>query len=93
MGMMVTMVHGQNPRMCEHDSTGGGHCTRCGGLLRNEYVRRSRVRLRACMACGDRTDETILANRRCMVRQEHHDWKTSLWNRIRMLAAMEQVPA
>lgn len=68
-------------------------CTRCGGLLRIERVRRSRVRLLACLACGDRTDETILANRRCMARQEQHSWNTSLWDRIRMLASREEYAA
>jgi len=68
-------------------------CRRCGGLLRIEQVRRSRLWLRACMVCGDRTDETILANRRCMVRQEAHSWKSRLWDRIRLLAKLEGVPA
>ena len=64
-------------------------CARCGGLLRIERVRRTRLQLLACVACGDRTDETILANRRCMARQDTHDWTTSLWERIRMLASLE----
>ena len=69
-------------------------CARCGGGLRRERVHwRSRLTLFACMACGDRTDETILANRRCMVRQETHSWKTRVWDRIRLLAALEHVPA
>jgi hypothetical protein len=64
-------------------------CGRCGGLLRSEYIRRGRLELLACLACGDRTDETILANRSCMAGQEEHSWKTSLWERIRLLASGE----
>lgn len=66
--------------------TGSRICSRCGGLLRVERVRRTRIRLLACFTCGDRMDETILANRRCMAEQETHDWKAALWERIRMLA-------
>lgn len=68
-------------------------CGRCGGLLRIERVRRTRLQLLACLSCGDRTDETILANRRCMAGEEHHDWKTRLWDRIRMMAAREEYAA
>ncbi len=68
-------------------------CGRCGGLLRIEYVRRTRLQLLACLSCGDRTDETILANRRCMAGQEQHSWKTRIWDRIRLLASLEQVAA
>lgn len=64
-------------------------CARCGGLMRVERVRRTRIRLLACFTCGDRTYETILANRRCMAEQGDHEWKISLWNRIRMLARLE----
>lgn len=64
-------------------------CARCGGLMRVERVRRTRVQMLACFTCGDRTDATILANRRCMVEQGAHDWKASLWERIRMLARLE----
>lgn len=68
-------------------------CARCGGLLRSERVHwRSRIHLLACMACGDRTDATILANRRCMAREDTHDWKWRVWERIRQLASVE-VPA
>lgn len=67
--------------------TGGTACSRCGGLLRIERVRRTRIELLACIACGDRTDETILANRRCMAREENHCWKAGLWERIRLLAS------
>lgn len=69
------------------------HCVRCGGLLRPEQVRRMQIHLLACTACGDRTDATILANRRCMARQDTHTWKTRLWERIRLLASLEGVPA
>ncbi len=69
-------------------------CARCGWLLRRDAVHwRSRLCLLACMVCGDRTDETILANRRCMARHETHNWKTRLWNRIQLLASLERVPA
>ena len=68
-------------------------CGRCGGLMRVERLRRRRAWLWACFACGDRTDETILANRRCMARQETHDWTTSLWERIRMLARLKEYAA
>jgi hypothetical protein len=44
--------------------------------------------LLACLACGDRTDETILANRRCMAQRED-PWKTRVWERIRMLVAVQ----
>lgn len=64
-------------------------CARCGGLMRVERVRRTRIQLRACFTCGDRIDDTILANRRCMAAQETHDWKAALWERIRLLARME----
>jgi hypothetical protein len=44
------------------------------------------------MACGDRIDETILANRRGMVQREECDaWKRRLWDRIRLMNA--QAPA
>lgn len=64
-------------------------CARCGGLLRIEPVRRRgapTLHLWACFTCGDRTDATILANRRSMAAEETHDWKAALWERIRMLA-------
>ena len=64
-------------------------CARCGGLMRVERVRRTRVQLLACFTCGDRTDDTILENRRWMAEQGDHDWKASLWERIRMLARLE----
>jgi len=65
-------------------------CTRCGGFVRWERVHwRSRHSLLACMACGDRTDDTILANRRWMAQQETHSWKTRTWDRIRMLVEEE----
>lgn len=62
-------------------------CARCGGLLRIERVRRTRLQLLACLSCGDRVDETILANRRCMARTETHSWKTRIWDRIQLLAS------
>ena len=69
-------------------------CTRCGGLMQCERVHwRSRLILLACMACGDRTDETILAHRRWMARQDTHSWKTRTWARIQHLAAQEEVSA
>lgn len=58
--------------------------------MRLEVVRRGRLELHACMVCGDRTDDTILANRRCMAWQPTHAWKARLWERIRQLAAAEQ---
>ena len=67
-------------------------CARCGGLLRIEWVRRHGspvLRLWACFTCGDRIDDTILANRRGMAAQETHDWKAALWESIRTLARME----
>jgi len=65
-------------------------CGRCGGLLRSEPVHwRSRWALLACMACGDRTDDTILANRRCMAAQPDSDWKTRIWARVLTLARMD----
>lgn len=70
-------------------------CTRCQGLMTLESIprrRRPALQLLACMACGDRTDATILANRRCMVRQETHSWKARVWERIRSMVARE-VPA
>lgn len=63
-------------------------CTRCGGSLRSERIHwRSRHLLLACMACGDRIDDTILANRRCMVQRETYEWQTRVWQRIRLLVA------
>jgi hypothetical protein len=50
---------------------------------------RSRYALLVCMACGDRIDETILANRRGMLRGAHTEWKARLWDRIRGLVARE----
>lgn len=69
-------------------------CTRCGGGLRCERVHwRSRHSMLACMACGDRIDDTILAHRRRMVQQdETHEWKRRLWERIRTITGQE-VPA
>lgn len=65
-------------------------CHRCSGLLRVERVHwRSPFTLRVCTACGDRTDETILANRRCMAAKPYSDWKSRLWDRVRLLARME----
>lgn len=67
-------------------------CMRCGGLMRIELVPRRGslvLRLWACFTCGDRIDDTILANRRCMAAQETHDWKAALWERIRLLARVE----
>lgn len=65
-------------------------CHRCSGLLRTERVHwRSRLMLQACTACGDRTDETILANRRCMAAQPQSEWKARIWTRMLSLARME----
>lgn len=49
--------------------------------------------LRACLACGDRTDETILAHRRGQARREVPNWQTATWDRILSLVAQEEVPA
>lgn len=71
-------------------------CLRCQGLLRLEVIPRRRhaaLELLACMACGDRTDARILQNRRLMVLEDQHAWKTDLWERIRTLNAQAQVPA
>ena len=66
-------------------------CTRCGGLLHWQRVHwRSRAFLLACMACGDRIDETILANRRGMVQRETDPWKTRVWERIQHLSAQQE---
>lgn len=71
-------------------------CTRCHGLLTIESIPRRRhaaLLLLACMACGDRVDATILANRRGMVRQESQSWKERVWARIQLLTAHAQVSA
>lgn len=63
-------------------------CARCGGVFRVEHIlgRRGRplLRLLACVACGNRLDETIALNQ-AMARERAHeaavtrDWKDRLW--------------
>lgn len=63
-------------------------CARCGGLFRVEQIlgRKGRplLRLLACVACGNRLDETIALNQ-AMARERAHeaavtrDWKDRVW--------------
>lgn len=63
-------------------------CARCGGLFRVEHIlgRRGRplLRMLACVACGNRIDDTIALNQ-AMARERAYesattrDWKTRLW--------------
>ncbi len=63
-------------------------CARCGGVFRVEQIlgRKGRplLRLLACVACGNRLDETIALNQ-AMARERAHeaavtrDWKDRVW--------------
>lgn len=67
-------------------------CTRCGGLMQWARMHwRSRHWLLACLACGERIDETILAHRRGQARREVSSWKTHTWEHIRTLVAQKEV--
>lgn len=66
-------------------------CARCGGLFRVEQIlgRRGRplLRLLACVACGNRLDETIALNQ-AVAREQAHEaritqrWKQLVWAEV-----------
>lgn len=70
-------------------------CARCGGLFRVEQIlgRRGRplLRLLACVACGNRLDETIALNQ-AVARELAHEartvqsWKDLVWADVCALA-------